>query len=64
MPTSVEIEQDDLGTTIQAVLPGSTTTFAVPGGFLRPRTEYQLAIGTVGNEGNTSFVETTFTTGE
>lgn len=60
----VEIEQDDLGTTIQAVLPGSTTTFAVPDGFLRPGTEYQLAIGTVGNEGNTSFVETTFTTGE
>ncbi len=48
---------------LEARLPGSAATFAVPDGFLRPGTEYQLAIGTVSAEGNTSFVETTFTTG-
>ena len=60
----VEIEQDELETKVEAVLPGSSTTFAVPDGFLRPGTEYELAIGTVGDEGNISFVETKFTTRE
>ena len=58
----VEIEQDELKTKFEAVLPGSVTTLAVPDGFLRPGTEYELSIGTVSGEGNKSFVETTFTT--
>lgn len=58
----VEIEQDELGTRVEAVVPGSSTTFAVPDGFLRPETEYELSIGTVGDEGNIAIVETTFTT--
>ena len=58
----VELEQDELGTRIRATLPGSSSSFKVPNGFLKPGTEYQLGIGTVGEEGNTSFVETTFTT--
>jgi hypothetical protein len=48
---------------LEVRLPASAATFAVPAGFLRPGTEYQLAIGTVSAEGNISFVETTFTTG-
>ena len=46
-----------------ATVPSSVTAFAVPDGFLLPDTEYTLAIGTVAAAGNTSFVETTFTTG-
>lgn len=58
----VSIEQEELDVSLTARLPGSATSFAVPDGFLRPGTEYVLAIGTVTSEGNTSFVETTFTT--
>jgi hypothetical protein len=60
----IEIEQDELDVKITAKLPGSVTTFAVPDGFLLPDTEYQLGIGTVTDEGNVSFVETTFTTAQ
>jgi hypothetical protein len=60
----VEIEQDELGSHLEATLPGSATTFAVPDGFLRPGTEYELGIGTVSEAGNVSFVETSFTTAE
>ncbi len=58
----VVIEQGELALEITAYLPGSATAFAVPDGFLVPETQYKLAIGTVTEEGNTSFVETTFTT--
>jgi hypothetical protein len=58
----VYIEQDDLGVNINATLPGSATTFAVPEGFLLPGTKYTLGIGTVSAGGNTSFLETSFTT--
>jgi hypothetical protein len=58
----IRIKQRTLGANLTARLPGSATTFAVPEGFLLPGTEYQLAIGTVSDEGNVSFVETTFTT--
>jgi hypothetical protein len=47
---------------IEARLPGSTTSFAVPDGFLLPGSKYELGIGTVTDEGNISFIETTFTT--
>ena len=58
----VRIKQRTLGVDLTARLPGSVTTFAVPDGLLRPGTEYQLAIGTVSDEGNISFVETRFAT--
>jgi hypothetical protein len=48
---------------IEARLPASAATFSIPDGFLRPNTEYKLAIGTVSAEGNISFAETTFATG-
>jgi hypothetical protein len=60
----IEIEQDELGAHLEARLPGSATSFAVPEGFLRPGTEYELAIGTLSERGNVSFVETSFTTAE
>jgi hypothetical protein len=58
----VYIEQDELQVEFTARLPGTVPKFAVPDGFLLPDTQYTLGIGTVTEEGNTSFVETWFTT--
>ncbi|MBZ0171178.1 MAG: hypothetical protein K8E66_02240, partial [Phycisphaerales bacterium] len=59
---AIEVEQDDLGVAVEASLPGSATSFAVPDGFLAAGTEYKLGVGTVSESGNISVVETTFTT--
>ena len=58
----ISIEQDELNVSLTAKLPGSVTKFAVPEGFLLPDMQYTVAIGTVTEEGNTSFIETWFTT--
>ena len=58
----IKIEQDEMDVNLTAKLPGSVATFAVPDGFLLSGTEYELSIGTVSEEGNISFVETSFTT--
>jgi hypothetical protein len=58
----VYIEQPDLDFSLTARLPASVTRFAVPDGVLVPGRQYQLGIGTVMAQGNSSFVETTFTT--
>lgn len=58
----VEIEQDDLEVSIIATLSGDATSFAIPANFLAPGLEYTFAIGSVAENGNMSFVETTFTT--
>lgn len=58
----IEIAQDELGINLTAKLPTSEARFSMPDGFLLPATEYQLSIGTVTEDGNISFVETTFTT--
>jgi hypothetical protein len=58
----VTIEQSELDVSITARLPGSAASFAVPDGFLRPGTAYQVGIGTETGDGNISFVETTYTT--
>lgn len=58
----VELENDT--SSITAKLPASSTSFAVPDGFLAAGTRYKLAVGTVGNEGNISFVESSFTAGK
>ncbi len=58
----ITIEQEDMDLYVSAKLPGSATTFSVPNGFLLPGIEYKIAIGTVTEEGNASFLETTFTT--
>ncbi len=58
----VVIEQEATGREIKANLPANATSFSVPDGFLRPGTEYKLAIGTVASDGNASFIETAFVT--
>lgn len=58
----VEAEEEGRNDSITATLPSSAQSFAVPDGFLMPGAEYKVAIGTVAEGGNRSFVEATFTT--
>lgn len=58
----MEIDQADLGINITTTVPASITSFTVPDAVLRAGRKYTLAIGTVGENGNTSFVETAFST--
>jgi hypothetical protein len=58
----VYIEQDELGVSLNARLPGSVSSFVVPDGFLKPETQYTMGIGTVTNTGNASYIEGFFTT--
>ncbi|HSF19305.1 MAG TPA: hypothetical protein VLK65_27515 [Vicinamibacteria bacterium] len=60
----LELVQQGADATIAATLPGSTTSFRVPEGFLAADTRYQLSIGAENLEGNISFVETFFKTGK
>lgn len=59
----VEAEEEGRNDKITATLPGSALSFPVPDGFLIPGAEYKVAIGTVAEGGNRSFVEAAFTTG-
>lgn len=58
----VSIEQEQTDVKLTAKLPGTATAFAVPDGFLTPKTEYKLAISTVSTAGNVTSVETSFET--
>ncbi len=60
--TVVIIEHARSGRELKVNLPGDATSFSVPDGFLNPGTAYKLAIGTVMENGNASFIETQFTT--
>jgi hypothetical protein len=60
----VTIEQEEQELELTATLPGTATNFNVPDGFLSADTEYKVAIGTVTQDGNTSFVEAEFTTAD
>jgi hypothetical protein len=58
----VSVEHEETGHEIIAKLPGSATSFTVPAGFLSANTSYKLAIGTVSKVGNSTFIESGFTT--
>jgi hypothetical protein len=58
----VTLEQPELAFELTVTLPGSATSFGVPDGVLQPGFGYTLALGTVLDGGNASFVETTFAT--
>ncbi len=58
----VVIEDEASGRNLKVSLSGSTSVFAVPDGFLQPGVDYKLAVGTVAKDGNSSFIETGFTT--
>ena len=57
----VYIENDDFNFTVS--LPGSKTTMIVPEGYLEPQKKYMLGLGTQSKNGNISFVEMSFKTG-
>ena len=58
----VVIEDEASGRNLKVSLSGGTSVFAVPDGFLQPGVGYKLAVGTVAKDGNSSFIETGFTT--
>ena len=60
----IEIEQDDLNFSMTANISGSYSEFIVPETILVANKEYTLGIGSVSEDGNSSFVETSFTTAE
>lgn len=58
----VSLEQPEQNVTIEARVPGTVASFAVPDGFLSPGKSYILGIGTVTKGGNIAFLEASFTT--
>jgi hypothetical protein len=57
-----ELENDDLGADVKSNVPGGTTSFGLPSGWMQPSTEYQLGVGTRHENGNLNVVEIHFTT--
>jgi hypothetical protein len=58
----VEIEQDDLGVSLNVSLPASVTSFTVAPGLFEPGTEYELGVASVTPDGNVSVAESSFET--
>lgn len=59
----VELErEDDLPGKIVAILPGETSLFAVPAGFLQSGVEYQVGVRASSAQGNVSVSELVFVT--
>jgi hypothetical protein len=58
----VTVDQRESDVHFMVRVPASSTSFALPDGFLSRDTKYKMAIGTVTREGNISFVESTFGT--
>ena len=58
----LELEQEDRELELTVNLPASATSFSPPAGWLLSGVEYSLGIGGIGENGNRTFVETTFTT--
>jgi len=58
---AVVLKEQKGGREIRATLPGGSTAFAVPDGFLVPGAKYKLAVGAIAEGGNRSFQEIEFT---
>lgn len=56
----LELEQEDRELELVVNLPASATSFRPPAGWLIRGAEYVLGIGTIGENGNRTFVESTF----
>ncbi len=59
---TIELEPSKSSAHLELNLPPSATSFVVPDGILAPGGKCQLGIGTVSSAGNSSVIETTFTT--
>lgn len=60
----IEMEQDELSFNMTVKVSENKTDFMLPDGILVENKEYTLAIGTVMINGNSSYMETSFSTGE
>jgi hypothetical protein len=60
----LELEQEDLEIALVVDLPASAISFSPPDGWLIPGSEYVLGLGSIGETGNRTFIETTFTIAE
>ena len=60
----VEVEQEDSDVKVESTLLSSATSFSVPENFLLPDTDYKVVVGTVSENGNLNFVESSFSTAE
>ena len=58
----LSLEQMQSETNFSTRLPGNTTSFVVPDGFLVAGSEYTLGLGAIAKNGNITFIETSFTT--
>ena len=58
----LELEQEDLEIVLKVDLPASANSFSPPPGWLLPGAEYVVGLGSIGENGNRTFVESTFTT--
>ena len=58
----LENESSDPEQILSVELPPDATSLDVPAAFMRPGSDYQLGIATVGTDGNITVVEITFTT--
>ncbi|HWM92873.1 MAG TPA: hypothetical protein VN493_19065 [Thermoanaerobaculia bacterium] len=60
----LELEQEDLELVLEVNLPDTATSFSPPAGWLVAGSEYVLGIGTLGENGNRTFIESTFNVAE
>jgi hypothetical protein len=58
----VELEEEESQLQFTATMPSSAASFSPPADLLSPGREYSLAVGTVGRNGNISYIETSFRT--
>ena len=58
----VVIEHEPTGNEFRMNLPPASAAFVVPDGFLSPGRKYKLGISAVSNDGNSTVIETDFTT--
>ncbi len=58
----MEVEQEDSDVKVESTLLGSASSFSVPENFLLPDTDYKVVVGTVSEDGNLNFVESSFST--
>lgn len=60
----LELEQEELESELTVSLPASATSFSPPAGWLRPGEETVVGIGTLGENGNVTFIEVVFNTAQ
>jgi hypothetical protein len=58
------LEDEAADLELKVELPVGTSSFGIPDGFMHPNTDYKLGVGTVAPDGNRSFAEIVFKTGE